>query len=178
MFGRRRHRARAQVALPTPVEAPTPAPQLSEEQLFDVVRDRLDEFLGAQGEWTLVRRSAGDTDEFFQSMTAFSVARDVTSSILATARGELAGAKPADQTSTVTLSDFVGFGASALQPASISSADSDEFVTRPVAEQVTFELNAIAVWADPQRHDPGHVNPDLVTPPAASIASASKTRAS
>lgn len=187
MFGLRRHRARVQVAPPTPLEAPAPSVSLSEEQLFEVVRERLDEFVGANGDWTLIRRSDADSDEFFQSMTAFSVARDVTTSILATARGDRAETAKANPTSEVTLSGFAGFGASVLdfQPVEASEFNKSEFnrsefnksefnkpefdalVTRPISEQITFELDAIAVWADPKRHDPAHVSPDLVSPPAA-----------
>ena len=174
MFGRRRHRAPVNVAPPTPIEAPLPAVQLSEEQLFDVVRSRLEEFMGAQGEWTLVRRADADTDEFFQDMTAFSLARDVTRSIL----GTTAVAQEASAAPDVTLSDFAGFGASVLDAKPFEAPNVDTLITRPVAEQITFELNAIAVWADPQRHDPSHVSPDLVTPPANAENSRSAARAS
>ncbi len=174
MFGLRRHRARVQVAPPTPIAPPLPAPQLSEEQLFEVVRARLEDFVGATGDWTLVRRSEADTDEFFQSMTAFSVARDVTASILATARGDQDETTAAHPTSDVTLSGFAGFGASVLD---FRPVEESELVTRPITEKITFELDAIAVWADPKRHDPAHVSPDLVSPPSADDARV-KVRAS
>ena len=161
MFGRRRHRAPVNVAPPTPVEVPLPAVQLSEEQLFDVVRQRIEDFLGADGDWSLVRRSVADTDEFFQDMAAFSLAQDVTRSIL----GTPAVAAEASPELDVTLSGFAGFGASVLDADPQTAPDFDTLVTHPVAEQVTFELNAIAVWADPKRHDPSHVSDELVNPP-------------
>ncbi|RLQ85784.1 hypothetical protein D9V28_02695 [Mycetocola zhadangensis] len=140
---------------------PIPAVQLSEEQLFDVVRKRLEDFMGAQGEWSLVRRADADTDEFFQDMAAFSLARDVTSSIL----GKTVVAPEASPEIDVKLSGFAGFGASVLDAEPFEAPDFDTLVTRPVAEQITFELNAIAVWADPKRHDPAHVSAELVNPP-------------
>jgi hypothetical protein len=161
MFGRRRHRAPVNVAPPTPVEAPLPDVQLSEEQLFDVVRKRLEDFMGAHGEWSLVRRNDADTDEFFQDMAAFSLARDVTASIL----GSTAEKQQASPAPDVTVSGFAGFGASVLSAEPYDAPEFDTLVTRPVAEQVTFELNAIAVWADPKRHDPSHVSDAMVNPP-------------
>jgi hypothetical protein len=164
MFGRRRHRAPVNVAPPAPVEVPLPAVQLSEEQLFDVVRKRLEDFMGATGEWTLVRRAEADTDEFFQDMAAFSLARDVTASILGTS----VSATEASAASDAVPSTLAGFGASVLDAEPFDAPDFDTLVTHPVAEQVTLELNAIAVWADPKRHDPSHVDVKLVTPTAPS----------
>ncbi|MCP2030483.1 hypothetical protein L1277_000547 [Okibacterium sp. HSC-33S16] len=162
MFGRRRHRAPVNVAPPAPVEVPLPAVQLSEEQLFDVVRQRLEDFMGASGEWTLVRRADADTDEFFQDMAAFSLARDVTASILGTSTST-AQASPVAENVPSGLAEF---GASVLDAEPFDAPDFDSLVTRPIADQVTFELNAIAVWADPKRHDPSHVDASLVNPPA------------
>jgi hypothetical protein len=164
MFGRRRHRAPVNVAPPIAVEAALPAVQtsavqISEEQLFDVVRSRLEDFMGAHGEWTLVRRADSDTDEFFQGMAAFSLARDVTRSILgATAISQQAGTESAVSQSSLT-------NPAAAVPGTDTVVSEASLVTRPLAEQVTFELNAIALWADPKRHDPSHVSADLVTPP-------------
>ena len=172
MFGRRRHRAPVIVAPPAPV--PTPGVELSEEQLFEKIRLRLDTHLGARGEWTLVRRSDADTDTFFHEMTAFSLAREITAAVVGTlvsaSTGQDAESEP-DVAPTITV-QTVASGASGLadvDPAlftSTPSSDDAEPDARPVAEHVMFELNTVAVWADPQRHDPAHVDPEMVTPTA------------
>jgi hypothetical protein len=170
MFGRRRHRAPVTVAPPAPV--PTPGVQLSEEQLFEKVRARLEQHMGANGDWTLVRRTAADTDTFFHEMAAFSLARELTTAIVGTT-----GADPAEhavealvlphaaptnieQTITVTTVPSPVSSGAVDAPAEAAPVDAAR------VEHVMFELNSVAVWADPQRHDPSHVNPEMVTPTA------------
>lgn len=176
MFGRRRHRAAVTVAPPVP--APEPGIQLSEEQLFDRIRARLDTHMGATGDWTLVRRTDADTDTFFHDMAAFSLAREITSAIVgtsaiaATQREDapaLAATPPESvmQTITVrTVPSSVSSGAADVGPTVFDApADSEALpVELTKVEHVMFELNSVAVWADPQRHDPSHVNPEMVTP--------------
>lgn len=180
MFGRRRHRAPVTVAPPVPVVEP--GIQLSEEQLFEKVSARLDAHMGSTGDWTLVRRSDADTDTFFHEMAAFSLAREITTAIVGTPTAveqpetvtELAAAEsinvtpaPIMQTITVrTVPSSASSGAADVGPTVFDApADSDALpVELSKVEHVMFELNSVAVWADPQRHDPAWVNPELVTP--------------
>ena len=186
MFGRRRHRAPVITAPPAPV--PVPGVELSEEQLFERIRERLDRHMGAQGDWTLVRRTTADTDTFFHEMAAFSLAREVTAAIVGTtvplSAGQTAEAAeaPAVPAPVITVQTVPtgGSGVADLDPAlfgGFSTAASD--TERPdrgqsVLEHVMFELNTVAVWADPQRHDPSSVNPELVAPSGTSTATPKK----
>ncbi|MCU1419386.1 MAG: hypothetical protein JWR57_555 [Mycetocola sp.] len=176
MFGRRRHRAPVTVALPAPV--PAPGIQLSEEQLFERIRARLDQHMGATGDWTLVRRTGADTDAFFHEMAAFSLARELTTTIVgadttvaadASATPAAEDAPPAHIVQTITVTTVPSsrkVGASDVDPAIFDAADDAADAARDLAkvEHVMFELNTVAVWADPQHHDPSHVNPEMVTP--------------
>jgi hypothetical protein len=179
MFGRRRHRAPVTVAPPAPV--PTPGIQLSEEQLFEKVRIRLDEHMGAHGDWTLVRRTDADTDAFFHDMAAFSLAREITTAIVGTPASVVAervenasptvGAEPENVVQTVTVTTVPSGATSGVADVDSSVLNAvDETLASPAerskVEHVMFELNSVAVWADPQRHDPSHVNPDMVSPTA------------
>jgi hypothetical protein len=176
MFGRRRHRAPVTVAPPAPV--PEPGIQLSEEQLFERIRARLDQHMGATGDWTLVRRTDADTDAFFHEMAAFSLARELTTTIVgaettvaadASATPAAEDAPPAHIVQTITVTTVPSsrkVGASDVDPAIFDAADDAADAARDLAkvEHVMFELNTVAVWADPQHHDPSHVNPEMVTP--------------
>ena len=154
-----------------------PGIQLSEEQLFEKVRARLDEHMGAHGDWTLVRRTAADTDTFFHDMAAFSLAREITTAVVATTTAvELHDDAPVPaavlpkniiQTITVTtLPSSVKSGAADVDPAVFDAPAAADAApdARANVEHVMFELNTVAVWADPQRHDPAHVNAEMVTP--------------
>ena len=177
MFGRRRHRAPVTLAPPAPV--PMPGIQLSEEQLFEKVRVRLDEHMGAHGDWTLVRRTATDTDTFFHDMAAFSLAREITTAIVGSVAAVTAAHnddtsvaaaeihKNIIQTITVTtLPSTVKSGTADIDPAVFDAPTALDAAPaeRTNVEHVMFELNTVAVWADPQHHDPAHVNEEMVTP--------------
>jgi hypothetical protein len=85
MFGRRRHVA----------PAVAPAPQLTDQQVFELVQGRLDALIGPAGGWSLSRRTDADTDSIFQGVLVKSVAVDITRG-LADARQSLeADAAPA-----------------------------------------------------------------------------------
>jgi hypothetical protein len=86
MFGRRRHVA--------PVVA-APAPQLTEERIFDVVHAQIAAAIGEHGEWALTRRTDTDTDEIFHGVIAHSVATHVIEALRA-ARQQLAEADAPD----------------------------------------------------------------------------------
>lgn len=88
MFGRRRRIA--------PVIQP-PAPELSDEQIFDLLHGTLAEMIGAHGEWTLVPRRTDDTDVIFHGLKAEQVATTLTS-VLATGKAVLRGEREAEPT--------------------------------------------------------------------------------
>lgn len=168
MFGRRRHRAPVIVAPPAPVQIP--GVELSEEQLFEKIRSRLDQHLGAGGDWTLVRRSESDTDTFFHEMAAFSLAREITAAIVSTpvaASAEqdagLAEIAPTIIVQTVPSATSALTDLDSAVPVAVESRAAEN---REVLEHVMFELNTVAVWADPQRHDPSQVDAEMVTPSA------------
>ena len=77
---RRRRRRKAQAAA---AEAPKQI-TLTGEQVFDLLNARLAEFIGASGEWTLVRRTDDDTDGIFRAMVTHQIAAELTREILAT----------------------------------------------------------------------------------------------
>lgn len=166
MFGRRRHRAPVVVAPPAPV--PVPGIELSEEQLFEKVRARLDAHMGSTGDWTLVRRSDRDTDTFFHEMAAFSLARQITSAIVGApvaARDTAETAPDVAPTITVQAVAATASGTAVdVAPESWVAPAADSSATAATAEHIMFELNTVAVWADPQRHDPSHVDQEMVTP--------------
>ncbi|MET0479938.1 MAG: hypothetical protein ABWZ69_01140 [Mycetocola sp.] len=177
MFGRRRHRAPVAVAPAAPT--PTPGIRLSEEELFEKLRARIDAHMGAHGDWTLVRRTDADTDAFFHEMAAFSLARELTAAIVgtpATVTAEAAdtataaaAAATADLVQTITVTTVpsaLKSGAGDVDPSVFDAPEDAVASSRALSpvEHVMFELNTVAVWADPQHHDPSHVNQEMVTP--------------
>lgn len=88
MFGRRRRIA--------PVIQP-PAPELSDEQVFELLHGSLAKLIGSRGDWTLVPRSDDDTDAIFQDLKADEVATSLTLA-LATAKAVLRGEREGEPT--------------------------------------------------------------------------------
>jgi hypothetical protein len=88
MFGRRRRIA--------PVIQP-PAPELSDEQIFELVHGTLAELIGARGDWTLVPRQNDDTDVIFHDLKAEQIAATLTT-VLATGKAVLRGEREAEPT--------------------------------------------------------------------------------
>jgi hypothetical protein len=72
MFGRRRHVA------PT---VSAPAPQLTENDIFDIVHAQIAAAIGDHGEWTLTRRVDSDTDSLFHGVVAHSVTTHVVEAL-------------------------------------------------------------------------------------------------
>jgi hypothetical protein len=72
MFGRRRHAATVVVA---------PSPQLTEEQVFALVHEKIAEVIGENGDWTVVRRAKDDTDSIFHGVLAHSLATSVADAL-------------------------------------------------------------------------------------------------
>ena len=70
------------------------APVLRDEQIFELLHDKLADLIGENGAWTLSPRSPGDTDIIFHGLKARQVAVELTETILteqATLRGESSG---------------------------------------------------------------------------------------
>lgn len=83
MFRRWRRRARLEAA-PT-IAAPAPrasAADLRGEHIFELVNAKLAEFIGADGQWALVRRTPEDTDRIFDAVVTHQIASDLTRTIL------------------------------------------------------------------------------------------------
>lgn len=86
MFRRwRRARLAAQasehVAAPTPAPRPTAA-DLRGEHIFELLHSKLSEFIGATGEWALVRRTDDDSDRIFHAVVTHQIAAELTRTIL------------------------------------------------------------------------------------------------
>ncbi|PFG31587.1 hypothetical protein [Paramicrobacterium agarici] len=153
MFGlRRRHRKAEPAPAPLPDSASDGTIRISEEQLFEAVHERLEQFMGADGTWSLVRRNPDDAadDSIFSSMSTILLAKEIASVVLGSPPNR-AQTTDEDPSETPTESGIREL----LRPVPRSL---DE------AEQISVELTTIATWADPQRHDPDHVDPRLVTP--------------
>ena len=89
MFGRRRRRLAASAALSV-----ASAPVLRDEQIFELVHDKLKALVGEHGAWTLVARSAHDTEVIFHGLKAREIAIELTEAITteqAALRGESSG---------------------------------------------------------------------------------------
>jgi hypothetical protein len=71
-----------------------PAPVLRDEQIFELLHDRLSELIGAHGVWTLVARAPGDTEVIFHALKAREIAVTLADSLIApqaALRGESVG---------------------------------------------------------------------------------------
>ncbi|TFD62522.1 hypothetical protein E3T39_00780 [Cryobacterium suzukii] len=89
MFGRRRRRLAANAALSV-----ASAPVLRDEQIFELLHDKLRALVGEHGAWTLVARSADDTEVIFHGLKAREIATELTEAITteqAALRGESSG---------------------------------------------------------------------------------------
>ncbi|MGX5697873.1 hypothetical protein ACWKWP_16885 [Agromyces soli] len=84
---RRWRRARLAAQAAEHVAAPTPAPRQSAadlrgEHIFELLHARLSQFIGSDGEWALVRRSADDSDRIFHAVVTHQIAAELTRAIL------------------------------------------------------------------------------------------------
>ncbi|WP_167131505.1 hypothetical protein [Paramicrobacterium chengjingii] len=166
MFGlRRRHRkVRTEpAALPEPSSAESIV--LDEERMFDAVHQRLEEFMGVDGAWALVRRDPekASDDAIFSSMSTILLAKDITKVFV---NAEKRSVDVVTEAPPETASEQAESGAP-----DAASRDGDlRTMLRPVprddeaSSQVNVELTTIATWADPQRHDPDHVDPKILAP--------------
>jgi hypothetical protein len=67
---------------------------LHDEQIFDLLHDKLKALVGEHGAWTLVARSANDTEVIFHGLKAREIATELTEAITteqAALRGESSG---------------------------------------------------------------------------------------
>ncbi|WP_244528409.1 MULTISPECIES: hypothetical protein [unclassified Leifsonia] len=58
-----------------------PVPQLTDAQILELVHTKVAELIGADGEWTVVRRALDDTDTIFHSILAQSVSVGIAAAI-------------------------------------------------------------------------------------------------
>jgi hypothetical protein len=82
---RRWRRARLAAQASAHAAAPTPRPTAADlrgEHLFELLNAKLSEFIGPNGTWSLVRRTADDTDQIFHAMLTHQIAADLTRSVL------------------------------------------------------------------------------------------------
>jgi hypothetical protein len=85
MFRRWRRRARLEAEAAPIIATPAPrasAADLRGEHIFELVNAKLAEFIGANGQWALVRRTPEDTDMIFDAVVTHQIASEVTRTIL------------------------------------------------------------------------------------------------
>ena len=101
MFRRWRRARLAAQPPPTPLPHRRPArrPRTSAASTcFELVNARLSRFIGPDGQWSLVRRTADDSDRIFQAMLTHQIAAEVTRAILEE-REQVAVVVPAEEAS-------------------------------------------------------------------------------
>jgi hypothetical protein len=158
--------------------APVAAPviELSEERVFAAVLERLQDFVGENGSWTLTRRSDSDTEVFFHDMAALSLARAVTSTLvdaagLGDSTDDLSVLDRAHATSVVPADDGDS-NEDVAEAAAEATANPDRAVSPAV--RTIMELDTIAVWADPKSHDPAYIDERMLHPETARTADADR----
>ena len=157
MFGRRRH-----VAVVPAAPLPVPVPRLTDEQILELVHGKISELIGVNGEWTVSRRSADDTDAFFHSVLAQSVSVGIAAAITDARRRLEEGDAPAQpqhlagrdsDTAKVPVPDDV----SASEPEPVVALTGAAEATDPPRatddEPIAFswEPAPITVWTDLRR---------------------------
>ena len=75
-------------------------PRLTDEQVLQVIENRLSEHFGPRGSWSLVPRSESDTDVLFQEFVTHSIAVELTTALREQA------AVPADDIATPVSPDW------------------------------------------------------------------------
>ncbi|WP_022886553.1 hypothetical protein [Glaciibacter superstes] len=149
MFGRRRRNARLiQATAPEPV-----VPALTDERVFELVHGSLSELIGVSGDWTLVPRQSGDTDEIFHGLKAQQIATLLTKQ-LAEARDAVPANATADTTAADTAStDTASTDTATTDAATRASITSETATTQTPAEPAALPWSPapISVWAEPER---------------------------
>jgi hypothetical protein len=80
-----KHTTFSQTIVPAGFASPSAIPMGTEElqhMIFELVRTRMLESIGAHGNWTVTARSAADTDSFFSETMADMIAWDVANKML------------------------------------------------------------------------------------------------
>ncbi|MEY2847922.1 MAG: hypothetical protein RI885_587 [Actinomycetota bacterium] len=80
-----KHTTFSQTIVPAGFASPSAIPMGTEElqhMIFELVRTRVLESIGASGNWTVAARSTGDTDAFFSETMADMIAWDVANKML------------------------------------------------------------------------------------------------
>ena len=159
MFGRRRHAAVDTQAAAVPPSAKT---ELTDAQILELVHDRVAELIGENGEWTVSRRSADDTDTIFHSVLAQSVALGITTAIVdARSRlenSETAPALPADPQHRAMTEP--------IRTIDIGDVDAPGNGSPEEPTAMTWEPAPITVWTDLRKPVTGEI-PAVVERPAA-----------
>ncbi|MGN6428868.1 hypothetical protein [uncultured Leifsonia sp.] len=143
MFGRRRHAA---------AEVPAaPVPQLTDAQILELVHTTVAELIGENGEWTVNRRSADDTDAIFHSILAQSVAVDITAAIV-DARNRLQAGEPVAQAAVPSAPQHL-----ASEPAHVAEPAAEEPVEQEEPAAMAWEPAPITVWTDLRKPVTGEI---------------------
>ena len=143
MFGRRRHAA---------AEVPAaPVPQLTDAQILELVHTKVAELIGENGEWTVNRRSADDTDAIFHSILAQSVAVDITAAIV-DARNRLQAGEPVAQAAVPSAPQHL-----AAEPAHVAEPVAEEPVEQEEPAAMAWEPAPITVWTDLRKPVTGEI---------------------
>ena len=143
MFGRRRHAA---------AEVPAaPVPQLTDAQILELVHTTVAELIGENGEWTVNRRSADDTDAIFHSILAQSVAVDITAAIV-DARNRLQAGEPVALAAVPSAPQHL-----ASEPAHVSEPAAEEPVEHEEPAAMAWEPAPITVWTDLRKPVTGEI---------------------
>ena len=135
MFGRRKHRAQPA----TPV-IETTGSTIDRTQLEQAVRTVINEQIGVNGRWVLQRRddTVDVSDTIFQDGSCASLSRAIIDAIFNEETERPAGTSPV--------------------------VPSERRDAREQRDYIERELTSIAVWADPERHDPAVISDRIVTP--------------
>ncbi|ANF30343.1 hypothetical protein A0130_00385 [Leifsonia xyli] len=118
-----------------------PAPQLTDAQILELVHGKVSELIGADGEWTVVRRAQDDTDTIFHSILAQSVSVGIAAAIAEARRRLEAGESlTAPQHLAASVADA---------PVEAEVVPAHVAEPAPVAEVPAAEVEAPAVEAEP-----------------------------
>ncbi|SEN17178.1 hypothetical protein E3O25_13450 [Cryobacterium sp. TMT1-3] len=124
MFGRRRRRLAASAALSV-----ASAPILRDEQIFDLLHDRLGALVGEHGAYTLVPRTGDDTEVIFHALKAREIATELTAAITteqAALRGESTGEPTALSWTPAPITTWNEPAATGVPAVATADADADD----------------------------------------------------
>ena len=164
MFGRRRH-----VAVVPAAPLPVPVPRLTDAQILELVHGKISELIGVNGEWTVSRRSADDTDAFFHSVLAQSVSVGIAAAITDARRRLEEGDAPAQpqhlaardgDTPMVSAQNEVAAPEAESVDAVTDAPESADAPATAEEEPIAFswEPAPITVWTDLRRPVTGPVH--------------------